>query len=286
MRIKTLPLRYGFLPLPATRIIFLHPVLHLPEAAARIPDRKVGDPPPQDPIDQLNHPSNGLGLIAPEASLEPPKQCGALLHARGIVRPPLARARPHPAEGKAQTSTTLPFRKTDDTTFRCVQCDVEECQCLAESFHDRPQQPIMLRVGIDQDHDVIGKARVLQVRVQAATRNRFGPLQPSVDLGEVQVAEQRCEYIALNDVLLARGLQDQFEHRQHVRIADPLGHLRQQDIMSDVVEVSGEVNIQDACFVLDDRLGHALDRFMGGAPWGTTCVAGTLYEAQPPYTGL
>jgi hypothetical protein len=63
----------------------------------------------------------------------------------------------------------------------------------------------------------------------------------------------------LRDPLLARGFQDQLQHRQDVWIANPLGHVCQQEVMADGVEVRLQVDVDDPCFVLHDRVRDAQD---------------------------
>ena len=45
---------------------------------------------------------------------------------------------------------------------------------------------------------------------------------------------------------------------QDVWIMHPLGHVRQQEVMSDVVAVCLPVNVDDACCVLHDRVRNPL----------------------------
>src|SRR5713226_2375365 len=44
----------------------------------------------------------------------------------------------------------------------------------------------------------------------------------------------------------------------HVSIVDPCGDFGQEHVMSDVVEIRLEVNIDDPCLPTRNRLGHAL----------------------------
>ena len=66
----------------------------------------------------------------------------------------------------------------------------------------------------------------------------------------------------MGDTLLTRRLQDCLEQVHHVLVVDPPGHLRQQQMMPHVIEVGSQIQIQNACLVLDDRFGDAVYRFM------------------------
>src|SRR5215831_20248456 len=57
----------------------------------------------------------------------------------------------------------------------------------------------MLRIGIPQDHQIVGKAHVLQVRVLAAAGDLLGPLQHPIDLVEVEVTEHGRAYTPYKD---------------------------------------------------------------------------------------
>ena len=146
-----------------------------------------------------------------------------------------------------------------------VQNHVEPCQLLAQASLYRHHQPVLPRVGIDQDHDIVGKTCVLDARVLAVSRHHLGTLQHAVHLCEVNVAEHGGDHVTLSNTALARRLQDQLQDSKHLRITDPFGHLRQQHVVPDVVEVALQVQIQDARLVPDDRLGDALNRLMSTA---------------------
>src|SRR4051812_40343550 len=54
--------------------LLLHPVADEREAAARMADREIVHPAPEDRVDQLDHPGRRLGLEATEDLLELPQQ--------------------------------------------------------------------------------------------------------------------------------------------------------------------------------------------------------------------
>src|SRR5208337_2796846 len=81
----------------------------------------------------------------------------------------------------------------------------------------------------------------------------------------VEVAEQRRDNPALRNALFAVGFEHHLQQVHHVAIVHPLGHLRQQPIVPDIVEIAAQVDVDDACFVLNDRASHAVHRFMSRA---------------------
>src|SRR5271169_390953 len=125
----------------------------------------------------------------------------------------------------------------------------------------------MSLVGVDQDHQVVRESRIFDVGVLAVTRSRLRPLQHPVDLGEVDVAEQRRNHPALRNALLPAGFEHDLQQVHHVRI-HALSDFRQQPIVPDIVEIAAQVDVYDACLALNDRSRHTVYRFMS-CPLGT-----------------
>jgi hypothetical protein len=65
----------------------------------------------------------------------------------------------------------------------------------------------------------------------------------------------------------------------HVIVIDSLRHLGQQTVVPNVVKVAPQIEIYDACLMLNDRLGHATDRFM-------SCLLGTVSKRSRLEVGL
>ena len=65
----------------------------------------------------------------------------------------------------------------------------------------------------------------------------------------------------------------------HVIVIDSLRHLGQQTVVPNVVKVAPQIEIYDACLMLNDRLGHATDRFM-------SCLLGTVSKRARLEVGL
>lgn len=71
----------------------------------------------------------------------------------------------------------------------------------------------------------------------------------------------------MRNALLARDVPPQLPHMEHLGVVDPLGHLRSQEVMLDVVEVRLPIPVNDAGLVLHHRLCHAHHGVMGSALW-------------------
>src|SRR5262244_1358819 len=115
---------------------------------------------------------------------------------------------------------------------------------------------------------IVGKTRVLDVGVLAGARSLLRPLQHPIQLIEVEIAEQWRDHSALRDASLTIGFEHDLQQVHHVGVVDPLCHLAQQTIMSNVVKIAAQVDVDHACLVLNDRSGHPINRFMR-CPFGT-----------------
>src|SRR5208282_2736384 len=125
----------------------------------------------------------------------------------------------------------------------------------------------MSRVGVDQDHQVVGEPRIFDVGVLAVTRGLLRPLQHPVHLGEVDVAEQRRNHPALRNALFSAGFEHDLQQMHDVGIVHALTYFRQQPIVPDIVEVAAQVDVYHACLLLNDRSRHTVYRFMGCPLW-------------------
>ena len=126
-------------------------------------------------------------------------------------------------------------------------------------------------MGVNQDHQIIGKSCIFDVGVLAITRGLFRTLQHFIHLVEVEIAKQWRDDPALWDPSPAVGLEHQFQQMQHVRIIHPLCYLGQEPIMSDIVKVAAQIDVYDTCFLLNNCSSHPVDRFM-------RCPLGTISE--------
>jgi hypothetical protein len=79
----------------------------------------------------------------------------------------------------------------------CARCDLRHSADLAARPAPRAavspprQAPVMSLVSVDQDHQVVSESRIFDGGVLAVARGLLRPLQHPVNLGEVDVAEQR-----------------------------------------------------------------------------------------------
>src|SRR5215470_17140255 len=127
----------------------------------------------------------------------------------------------------------------------------------------------MSRMGVDQDHEIISESRVLDTRVRSISGGLLRPLEHTVHLIEVDIAEQRGDHSPLWNAAATIGLQHDLQQVQHVIIVDSLRHLGQQPVVPNVVKVATQIKIYDARLVVNDRLGYAVDRFM-------SCILGAV----------
>src|SRR5712671_2445659 len=100
-------------------------------------------------------------------------------------RRPRTRRKSKPRKPKLSPRPRSTFR-----LFSSLISTLQFGQLLPKPFLYRPHQPIMSRVSVNQDHQIIRKSCVLDVGVLAVARGLFRLLQHPVHLGEVKVAEQ------------------------------------------------------------------------------------------------
>ncbi len=87
------------------------------------------------------------------------------------------------------------------------------------------------------------------------------------------------DHTALRDAASTVGFQHDLQQSHHVCIIHSLGHLGQQPVVPDVVEVAAQVDVYDACLVLNNCLRHPVDRFM-------SCPPGTISKRARLEVGL
>src|SRR5215510_6357379 len=125
----------------------------------------------------------------------------------------------------------------------------------------------MSRMGVDQDHEIICKPRVLDARVCSISGGLLRPLEHTVHLIEVDIAEQWGDHPALQDAAATIGLQHDLQQVHYVIIVDSLRHLGQLQVVPNVVKVAAQIKIYDASLVVNDRLGYVVDRSMCRLLW-------------------
>ena len=75
------------------------------------------------------------------------------------------------------------------------------------------------------------------------------------------------------------GFQHDLQQVHHVWVIHPPCHLGQQPVMPDVVKIAAQVDVYDACLVLNNCLRHPVDRFM-------SCPLGTISKRARLEVGL
>src|SRR4051812_14400584 len=108
---------------------------------------------------------------------------------------------------------------------------------------------------------LVKKVEVDEQEVRIVYRVAPSPFEGRPQQGDLQHCWGR-NHPALRDPDLARGLQDQLEQVQHVRVLDPLRHLREQQVMPHAVEVGSQVHVDDERLALANLLGNPVDRVM------------------------
>src|SRR5262245_52136664 len=87
-------------------------------------------------------------------------------------------------------------------------------------------------------------------------------------LGEVDMAEQCGDPAPLSNVASTVRFRDDLHKVHYVCVICPPCHFGQQPVVPDVVKIAAQVDVYDACLVLNDGSGPAIDRFMS-CPFGT-----------------
>ena len=185
-----------------------HPVFDQAKALVGVSHGKVAPPSPQDRVHQLYHPSHRLGLVAPEYLLQLAQKRRPLLPHRRVPRTPDPFSALDAPNVKTQEAKGFPAGQIDRPTLLLIDGDLQGHQFLAESSLDRLQQPIMAMMSLHYNPHVVGKTRLLDIRVCAAPGDLLCALQHPVHLCEGQMTEQGGDHASLGDALATRRLQD------------------------------------------------------------------------------
>src|SRR6516225_6508409 len=207
--------------------------------------------------------------MAAEHNLEFPQQCRSFLELRRVINAPSAPSTTDAAKIEPQIAEALASAEVYNPTLLFIDFDLQSSQFLPEALFNRGQKPVMSRIGIDQDHEVICKTRILEPSVLAVACCLLRPLEHTVHLIEVDITEQWGDHSALRDAAATIRFQHDLQQVHHVIIVDSLRHLGQQQVVPDVVKIAPQVEIYDACLVPNDRLGYTVYRFM-------SCLLGTI----------
>src|SRR6266481_5642913 len=173
------------------------------------------------------------------------------------------------AEIESEEAEAFAAAEVHDPTLLFIDFDLQSGQFLPEAFLNRRHQPVMPRVGIHQDHQIVSKTRILDAGVLAVACHLFCPLEHSVYLGEVEITEQWGDHSALRDAASTIGFQHDLQQVHYIIVIDSFRHFGQQSVVPNVVKIAPKIDIYDACLVLNDCLGHSVDRLM-------SCLLGSV----------
>src|SRR5581483_2984120 len=101
--------------------------------------------------------------------------------------------------------------------------------------------------------------------------------------GRIESASKSTNYLlrkgsnntTLWDTSFTRGLEYQTQKMHHLFIIHPLSNFREQHIVPHVIEITLQVNVNDACLPSHNTLGHSADRFMR-CPLSTVAIRSRL----------
>ena len=82
----------------------------------------------------------------------------------------------------------------DRPAFVLIDGHLEGRQFLPETRLDGLEEPIMLRIGVHQNHEIVSKPGIFEVGVGPTAGDLFGPLQHPIHCSEIQIPEERREY--------------------------------------------------------------------------------------------
>src|SRR5271155_4106054 len=120
----------------------------------------------------------------------------------------------------------------------------------------------MPRMGVNQYHQVVRKSRLLNIGVFSSARACHRLFQHPIYLCEIEVTEHWRNHPAWRNSLCPGGLPDHLQESHHRCILGPPCYFPEQQRMLHIVTVGPEVQIDDSCSSLDDRLCHSVYRFM------------------------
>lgn len=94
--------------------------------------------------------------------------------------------------------------------------------------------------------------------------------QVTTPIGTAQSVAQTQSYLlrpwrdhtALRDTLFPVRLQHDLQQVQHIVIVDPLGYLGEEQIVPHPVEIGLQINVDNACLPLRDRISNPDQRLM------------------------
>jgi hypothetical protein len=110
-------------------------------------------------------------LVATENILELSQQRRSFLELGCVLRTPRTPTTANAPEVETQEAEALASAEVHVSTLPFINLDLQFSQLLPEPFLNRPHQPVMSWVGVDQDHQIVRKSCVLDVGVLAEARS-------------------------------------------------------------------------------------------------------------------
>src|SRR6201981_772673 len=105
------------------------------------------------------------------------------------MRTPCAPSTADASEIEPEEAEALASTKVHDSTLFSIDFALQFSQLLPKTFFHRLHQPVMSRIGVDQDHQIVGKTRVLDVGVLAGARSLLRA-PASIHLIEVEILDR------------------------------------------------------------------------------------------------
>src|ERR1700751_2023026 len=151
--------------------------------------------------------------MASENFPKPLKQCRPLFElGRHIGSPPSRITEEDAVKLESQEGKAPSLRlQIDIPAFVFVDLNSEFCQLLPQSRFHRPYQPVMLRMSVYQNHQIIRETCILDSGVFAVPRGFDRLFQHSIYLVEIDVTEPRGNNPALRNAHFPGGFQDHLE---------------------------------------------------------------------------
>src|SRR5215210_3228548 len=137
--------------------------------------------------------------MAAEHLFERSHQRRPLLELRRVMRPPLSAQAAEVAEIEAQEAEAFASTQVHDAALLIIDFDLELVELLPQALFHRSDQPVMSRMSVDQDYQIVSEPRIFDGGEPALARNLLCPLQHSIHLIKVEVAEERRDDTALRD---------------------------------------------------------------------------------------
>ena len=166
-----------------------------------------------------------------------------------------------------QAADRMSFLRLAETLTAFLQRLYESSQSLEIGDRQKIVRLIVKDVLVDNDtitirHSIPSHPRTPPTGTEPPSDGR------SLTADQGYLLRSGSDHPALRNALLPAGFEHDLQQVHHVRIVHALSDFRQQPIVPDIVEIAAQVDVYDACLVLNDRSRHTVYRFMS-CPLGT-----------------